>query len=76
MDESLQKWVKTWKSSASALEKIHIQELRQPDYYERHQHALAGMLRYAVKNAPVRKSSGLVTMQKYFRKVYQQRAKG
>mgnify|MGYP006300411423 FL=1 len=66
----MHKWVQTWEQAGKALSSIKTQELRDKDYYTKNLWLLNDMLQYAAEHRTEQKSSGLVTMQKYFRKYY------
>ena len=65
---NIKKWVDTWKSAGSALEKIKQEELRKSDYSE-NRHIINEMLQWACDHAEPRKTSGLVEQQRYFMKL-------
>ncbi|MBN2411657.1 hypothetical protein JXQ31_08190 [candidate division KSB1 bacterium] len=75
MDKSLnkeKKWVQTWEKAGKSLREIKKNELRSENYYSRNRHLLNDMLHYAFEHRKIRLTSGLVEMQKYFKKYHSQ----
>jgi len=67
------KWIQTWDKAGQSLKKIRKNELREENYYSRNQLFLNEMLHYAFEHREIRLTSGLVEMQKYFKKYYRQK---
>lgn len=67
--ENIKKWTAAWQQAAAALKELKKQELRAPDYYEKHRRILDDMLQYACKNRTERLTSGLVEQQRWFMKL-------
>jgi len=65
--EELAQWVETWKRAEVALEKVRRKELREFNYEERRE-AVLGMLELAALFRRPRNTSGMIEMQKLFRK--------
>ena len=63
-------WVETWKKAESALEEIRRKELREFDYEERRE-AVLGMLELASRFRRPRNTSGMIEMQRLFKKARQ-----
>ncbi|HLC15110.1 MAG TPA: hypothetical protein VJL89_02650 [Thermodesulfovibrionia bacterium] len=66
--EAIKKWVETWKTAASALDKIRRDELMAFDY-EKNFEIIDSMLQYACDHAETRLTSGLVEQQRLFMKL-------
>ena len=66
--KTIKKWIDTWKTASSSLEKIKSNELRSINYYQKNQILLNEMLQYAFDHRTVRLSSGLIEQQKIFKK--------
>jgi hypothetical protein len=66
--EAIKKWVETWKTAASALDKIRRDELTAFDY-EKNFEIIDSMLQYACDHAETRLTSGLVEQQRLFMKL-------
>ncbi|MBN1900086.1 hypothetical protein JW926_02020 [Candidatus Sumerlaeota bacterium] len=66
--EKQMKWVKAWKRAEVALEEIHRKDLREFNYEERRV-AVLGMLELGALFRRPRNSSGMIEMQKLFRKM-------
>jgi len=66
--EAIKKWVETWKTAASALDKIRRDELMAFDY-EKNFEIIDSMLQYACDHAEIRLTSGLVEQQRLFMKL-------
>ena len=64
-------WIDTWKTASSSLKKIKSNELQSVNYYQKNQILLNEMLHYAFDHRTVRLSSGLIEMQKIFKKYHQ-----
>ena len=67
--EDEKKWIAAWKRAAIALEEIHDEELREIDT-QQCLIALAEAFRHALRNYPPSDTSGMVEMQRYFRRVH------
>ncbi len=65
----LKKWMRTWKNANRELDKIRTAELQDKEYYKKNLPMLNAMLWYAYEHRTVSKTSGLITMQKLFRKL-------
>jgi len=60
-------WVKAWKGASAEMERLRRENLKQADTKT----AILNLLpafEYAVKNSPLRESSGLVEQQRYFKR--------
>ncbi len=75
-DEKIKKWGETWKTAESNLNAVKRQELQQEDYYLKRRDLLNSMLNYAFEHREIRYTSGLVEMQKWFKKIYEQTISG
>lgn len=62
------KWLRIWKKTTVELDKIKAAELQDNDYYKKNLPLLNALLWYAYEHRTESKSSGLITMQKLFRK--------
>jgi len=71
--EQALKWIQTWDKAGLSLKKIKKSELREENYYPRNQKLLNDMLHYAFEHREIRLTSGLVEMQKYFKKYHMQK---
>ena len=67
LDQTL-KWIRTWKRAGVALEKVRKRELRQFDY-SGNQTLIDEMLQWACDHPRIRKTSGMVEMQRIFMKM-------
>ena len=66
--EQLRRWVQTWKEAGPKLEAIRRREIREADNLK----VLASLesaFNHAVRTMPLRPSSGIVEMQKWFAKL-------
>ena len=66
--EAMRRWVETWKEAGPLLEAIRRQEIQQADNLQ----VLASLecaFNQAVREMPLRPSSGLVEMQRWFAKL-------
>ena len=68
--KTIKKWIETWKTASSSLEKIKSKELQSANYYQKNLTLLNEMLQYAFDHRTVRLTSGLVEMQKIFKKFH------
>jgi hypothetical protein len=66
--ELMAKWVRTWQAAAPELEAIRRREIRDADN-SRVLATLAEAFNHAVRSRPPRPSSGMVEMQRYFRRL-------
>ena len=64
----IRRWVATWKEAGPELERIHCREVREADNLEVLA-VLEGAFNHALRTLPMRPSSGLVEMQKWFAKL-------
>ncbi|MDZ7723338.1 MAG: hypothetical protein U5R06_11180 [candidate division KSB1 bacterium] len=71
MDEQIKKWVKTWNAAESAMQNIRKKEISAPDYYIKNRDILNDMLWYACEHATVRKTTGLVEQQYFFKLIHE-----
>ena len=69
--KTIKMWIDTWKTASSSLKKIKSNELQSVNYYQKNQILLNEMLHYAFDHRTVRLSSGLIEMQKIFKKYHQ-----
>ncbi len=66
--ELIQQWVETWKAAGPELEKIRLREVRDEDT-GLSLRSLASAFNHATSSQPARETSGLVEMQRFFRKL-------
>jgi hypothetical protein len=66
--ETIRRWVETWKQAAPELEAIRRREIREADNLKVLA-LLEGAFNHALRALPPRRSSGLVEMQAWFRKL-------
>jgi hypothetical protein len=66
--EKLRRWVETWKEAGPALEAIRREEVRRADN-SKVLESLECAFNQAVREMPLRPSSGLVEMQRWFAKL-------
>lgn len=66
--ETLRRWVETWKEAGPKLEAIRQREIREADNLKSLA-LLESAFNHALRTTPLRPSSGLVTMQEWFRKL-------
>ena len=67
-ESDLERWVATWRSAGPAIEDQRRRELEQLDTPTALRQ-LAAAFRFALANAPVSDTSGLVEQQRYFRRL-------
>ena len=68
--KTIKKWIEAWETANSSMEKIKAKELQSTDYYQKNFALLNEMLQYAFDHRTVRLTSGLVEMQKIFKKFH------
>ncbi len=66
--ETIRRWVETWKEAGIELEAIHRREIREADNLQVLA-LLEGAFNHALRTMPPRPSSGLVAMQEWFAKL-------
>ena len=66
-DEDVKRWVEAWEKAGKELDRIHLRELRHFNYEEKREFVL-GLLELAHRHCQPRKTSGLVEMQRLFKK--------
>ncbi|MFN0166253.1 MAG: hypothetical protein ACKV22_07460 [Bryobacteraceae bacterium] len=66
--ETLRRWVQTWKEAGPELEAIRRREIREADNLKVLA-LLEGAFNHAARTMPLRESSGLVEMQRWFAKL-------
>jgi len=64
-DETIGRWVRTWKDAGPELEAIRLREIRETDNLKVLA-MLEGAFNHALRTMPPRPSSGLVEMQRWF----------
>ena len=69
--EQMRRWVETWKKAGPALEKIRRREIQEADNLKSLE-SLTSIINDAVR-LPPRPSSGMVEMQRLFRKLRESR---
>ena len=70
-EKQLKIWVQAWQQAEKALAELKLKELRDPNYYEKNIFLLNEMLKISANRLEISKSSGLVEMQKWFRKIHE-----
>ncbi len=71
-EKQLKIWVQTWQRAEKALAELKLKELRDPNYYKKNMLLLNEI---SVNRERISKSSGLVEMQKWFRKIHEAKDK-
>ena len=66
--EAMRRWVETWKQAGPELEAIRRQEIRVANNLEVLA-SLEGAFNHALRTQPLRESSGMVEMQRWFAKL-------
>ena len=74
-EKQLKIWVQAWQQAEKVLAELKLKELRNPNYYEKNIFLLNEILKISANRLEVSKSSGLVEMQKWFRKIHEDKGK-